>query len=83
LSAWLLVGASTFSLAALSSSAPIGQPSVALPIATSIWARLIPPECAVPGYLLQVLADRRRFLPQRRQVDAALLDRDQISGIST
>ena len=42
-----------------------------------------PPECAVPCHLLQVLADRGCFFRQRRQVDAALLDRDQISGIST
>jgi hypothetical protein len=42
-------GASTFSLAALSSSAPIGQPSVALPVAASIWARLIRPSAQFPA----------------------------------
>ena len=75
-------GASTFSRAACSSSvADLLQPDVRPP---GGGEHLRPGDQAqrpVGGHLLQVAADRRRLLPQRHHIRAALGDGHQIGGI--
>ena len=75
-------GASTFSRAALSSSAPIAsRRAVARPSRLEHLSAAHPAQGTIPGHLLQVRADRRRFLPQPRHVNPGLLHAHQIGGI--